>query len=132
MSTPTNKKVPPKQPLTLAEIIIRADVETIRAALEARQRIDGLLAERAAAYARIAALERQVDEIVGEPGVFVFPAPQTAVAAFAAAAAAAAPKATPAPPAATAAPAKPAAPAAPEEAAPHADSPAANSRRVAK
>jgi len=121
MSIPT-KKLPPKPPLSLAEIVMRADTETIRAALEARQRIDALLAERAAAYARIAALEHQVDEIIGEPGVFAFPPPAAAVAAYAAAttagsteaAPAAAPAPSPAKPAAVdAAAAKPAAPAAP-------------------
>lgn len=93
MSIPNKKPLPPKPPLTLAEIIMRADVETIRAALEARQRIDGLLAERAAAYERIAALEHQVDEIMGAPGLFVFPAPAVAVAAFTAPAAPATPAA---------------------------------------
>lgn len=78
-----NKKPVVKPPLTLVEIITRADAATIQAALEARQKIDALLAERAAAYERIAALEKQVDEVMGEPGLFVFPAPAVPVAAYA-------------------------------------------------
>ena len=78
----TNKKPIPKPPLSMVEIVMRADVATIQAALEARQKVDALLAERAAAYERIAALERQIDEVVGEPGVFVFPPPPQAVAQF--------------------------------------------------
>lgn len=83
MSTPNNNKKPMvKPPLTLVEIITRADAATIQAALEARQKIDALLAERAAAYERIAALEKQVDDVMGEPGLFVFPAPAVSVASF--------------------------------------------------
>lgn len=93
--TNNNKKPMVKPPLTLVEIITRADAATIQAALEARQKIDALLAERAAAYERIAALERQVDEVMGEPGLFVFPAPAVPVAAYTAPAAAPAPAAKP-------------------------------------
>lgn len=63
------------QPLSFVEIVMRADAETIKAAYEARIKVDGLLAEREEAYRKIAALEQQVDEIIGEPGVFVFPEP---------------------------------------------------------
>ncbi len=94
-----NKKPVVKPPLSLVEIITRADAATIQAALEARQKIDALLAERAAAYERIAALEKQVDEVMGAPNLFVFPAPAVSVAPFtvpaAAPAAAPAPKAEP-------------------------------------
>ena len=93
--TNNNKKPMVKPPLTLVEIITRADAATIQAALEARQKIDALLAERAAAYERIAALERQVDEVMGEPGLFVFPAPAVPVAAYTAPTAAPAPIAKP-------------------------------------
>ncbi len=79
-----NKKPVVKAPLTMVEIVMRADAATIQAALEARRKVDALLAERAAAYERIAALERQVDEVMGEPGAFVFPAPPVPVAAYAA------------------------------------------------
>lgn len=72
-------------PLTLAEIILRGDADTIRQALEARTQIDTLLEEREAAYRRIAELETQVCEIVGEDGVFPFPEPPMPVATFTAA-----------------------------------------------
>ncbi len=93
----TNKKPMPKPPLSMVEIVMRADAATIQAALEARQKVDALLAERAAAYERIAALEHQIDDVVGEPGVFVFPPPTVAVAAFVAPAPAPAPKPAPKP-----------------------------------
>ena len=74
-------------PLTLTEIILRGDAETIQKALEARTQIDSLLEEREAAYQRIAELETQVCEVVGEDGVFPFPEPPMPVATFAAPAA---------------------------------------------
>lgn len=77
------KKPTVKTPLSMVEIVMRADAETIAAALEARRKVDALLAERAAAYERIAALEKQVDDIMGEPNAFVFPPPPVPVAAFA-------------------------------------------------
>lgn len=104
-----NKKPLPKPPLSMVEIVMRADAATIQAALEARQKVDALLAERAAAYERIAALEHQIDDVVGEPGVFIFPPPPVAVAQFAAA--------TELPPPAP----KPAAPVAPKPVAPAAN-----------
>ncbi len=69
-------------PLSFVEIVMRADVETIRAALEARVKVDELLAEREQAYRRIAELESQVESLMGEPGVFVFPAPPLPVSGF--------------------------------------------------
>ena len=69
-------------PLSFVEIVMRADAETIKAAYEARVKVDGLLAEREAAYRRIAELEQQVETIVGEQGVFVFPEPPLPVAGF--------------------------------------------------
>lgn len=97
-----NKKPMPKPPLSMVEIVMRADAATIQAALEARQKVDALLAERAAAYERIAALEQQIDNVVGEPGVFVFPPPPKSVAQFSF------PSATPAPAPAVSVAAKPA------------------------
>ncbi len=76
------KKPQKFEPLTLQEIILRADSETLRQALEARVQIDTLLEEREAAYRRIAELETQVSEIVGEDGIFPFPAPPLDVAAY--------------------------------------------------
>ena len=58
-------------PLSFVEIVMRADAETIKAAYEARVKVDGLLAEREAAYRKIAELEQQVEEVIGEQGVFV-------------------------------------------------------------
>ena len=69
-------------PLSLVEIVMRADAETIKAAYEARVKVDGLLAEREEAYRRIAQLEAQVEEIIGEPGVFAFPEPPLPVAGY--------------------------------------------------
>jgi hypothetical protein len=86
-----------KTPLSFVEIVMRADVETIRAALEARIKVDELLAEREQAYQRIAELESQVEELMGEPGVFVFPPPPLPVASFSKVAPAPAKKAAPAP-----------------------------------
>ncbi len=76
------KKPQKLEPLTLQEIILRGNSETIRQALEARIQIDTLLEEREAAYRRIAELETQVSEIVGEDGVFPFPAPPLDVATY--------------------------------------------------
>ena len=69
-------------PLSLMEIVMRADAETIKAAYEARVKVDGLLAEREEAYRRIAQLEAEVEELIGEPGVFVFPEPPLPVSGF--------------------------------------------------
>jgi hypothetical protein len=76
------KKAQKLEPLSLQEIILRGDAATIRQALEARVQIDTLLEEREAAYRRIAELETQVSEIVGEDGVFPFPAPPLEVASY--------------------------------------------------
>ena len=70
-------------PLSLVEIVMRADAETIKAAYEARVKVDGLLEEREKAYRRIAELESQIDSALGGPGSFVFPDPPLPVAGFA-------------------------------------------------
>ncbi len=77
------KKTNKLEPLTLTEIILRGDAETLRQALEARIQIDALLEEREAAYRKIAELENQVDVIVGEESTFPFPEPPMPVAEFA-------------------------------------------------
>ena len=69
-------------PLSFADLVLGSDAETLRAALDARLKIDGLLGEREAAYRRIAELETQIDTVMGEPGVFVFPSPPDPVAGF--------------------------------------------------
>lgn len=73
-------KKPNLTALTYRDLVLGADAETLRQALEARVRIDELIAERQAAYERIAALETQVEDVIGEPGVFPFPAPPLPVA----------------------------------------------------
>ncbi len=69
-------------PLTFRDIVLGAEADVIRQALEARVKIDALIVERQAAYERIAALETQVATLVGEPGVYPFPAPPLPVAGF--------------------------------------------------
>lgn len=70
------------QPLSFLELVMRADAATLKAAYEARTKVDVLLAEREEAYRRIAELEQQVDTIVGEPGAFCFPEPPMPIAGF--------------------------------------------------
>jgi hypothetical protein len=74
------KPAPSALTLSFRDLVLGAEAETLRQALEARLRIDELIAERQAAYERIAALETQVEEVIGEPGVFPFPAPPLPVA----------------------------------------------------
>jgi hypothetical protein len=69
-------------PLGFAEIVLGADAATIKAAYEARLQIDALLAEREEAYRKIGGLETQIDTLMGEPGLFVFPPPPCPVAGF--------------------------------------------------
>jgi hypothetical protein len=69
-------------PLSFRDIVLGAEAEIIRQALEARVKIDQLIEERQRAYDRIAALETQVEEVLGEPGVYPFPAPPLPVAGF--------------------------------------------------
>ncbi len=73
-------KKPNLAALTFRDLVLGADADTLRQALEARVRIDELIAERQAAYERIAALETQVEDVLGEPGAFPFPAPPLPVA----------------------------------------------------
>ena len=74
------KKQPNLTALSFRDLVLGAEADTLRQALEARMRIDELIAERQAAYERIAALETQIEDVIGEPGVFPFPAPPLAVA----------------------------------------------------
>ncbi|MEN9840666.1 MAG: hypothetical protein RL376_466 [Verrucomicrobiota bacterium] len=74
------KKPTPTAALTFRDLVLGADADTLRQALEARVRIDELVSERQAAYERIAALETQIEEVIGEPGVFPFPVPPLPVA----------------------------------------------------
>ena len=61
-----------KPPLSLIDIITRADADTIREALEARIKIDDLLVIREEAYKKIFEIENEIEEIVGEEGTFNF------------------------------------------------------------
>lgn len=69
-------------PLTFREIVLGAEADIIRQALEARIKIDQLIVERQAAYERIATLETQIETVVGEPGIYPFPPPPLPVAGF--------------------------------------------------
>jgi hypothetical protein len=69
--------------LGFLDIVLNADSETIKQAYEARCKIDTLLIERDEAYKKIYELEVQIDEIVGESGIFPFPEPPVPVAGFA-------------------------------------------------
>ena len=73
-----------KKPMTLSvsDIILHADADTIQQALEARSKIDILLREREEAYQKIITIENAIEELVGEEGLFVYPAPPAPVAGF--------------------------------------------------
>ena len=68
--------------LSVADIILQADAETIRQALDARSKIDELLVKREEAYRQIDEIELQVEALVGEERAFVYPAPPMPVAGF--------------------------------------------------
>lgn len=92
--------------LTYTDIVLGADVETIRRALEARTEIDQLLEERAKAYAQIAELEGKVEALMEEGTVFPYPEPPLPVFGFGPAKGAAKAKKKVAPKVAPPAPAK--------------------------
>lgn len=66
--------------LSFLDIVMGAEAETIKAAYEAKVRIDEQLALREEAYLQIAEIEEKIEDIVGEKGKFVFPAPPLPVA----------------------------------------------------
>ena len=68
------------QILSVNDIVLSADTETIKQALEKRAEIDRLLNERRELYQRIAELETQVEAILGETSQFPFPEPPMPVA----------------------------------------------------
>ncbi|MFH1497163.1 MAG: hypothetical protein ABII82_04985 [Verrucomicrobiota bacterium] len=68
--------------LNFRDIVLGAEADVIRQALAAREQIDTLIEERRRAYERIAELETQVEDALGETGVFPFPAPPLPVAGF--------------------------------------------------
>lgn len=67
-------------PLSFADIVMGAEADLIKQAYEARLKIDDQLAIREEAYRKIAEVEEQVEEILGEEGTFAFPAPPMPVA----------------------------------------------------
>ena len=66
--------------LSFAEIVTRADAETLRAALEARIQIDDLLLKRDEAYRKIAEVESKIQDLTGDELEFEFDEPQYPVA----------------------------------------------------
>lgn len=74
------KKTAPTQ--SFRDIVLGAEADVIRQALAAREQIDTLIDERRRAYERIAELETQVEDALGETGVFPFPSPPLPVAGF--------------------------------------------------
>ena len=69
-----------KKALSFIDLVTGADTDTLRAALEARSKIDELLVLRHEAYRKIAELEEQVNNVVGDEGTFEFDAPEFDVA----------------------------------------------------
>ena len=76
------QKPNPKK-LSFVDIVMGADADVIRAAYEARVKVDGLLAERETAYRKILELETQIEGVIGEEGTFVYPPPPAPVAGIA-------------------------------------------------
>lgn len=71
-----------RQELDFIDIVMGANAEVIKQAYEARMKIDEQLVLREEAYRKIAELEEKVEEIIGEPGEFIFPAPPLQVAGY--------------------------------------------------
>ncbi|MBT3380046.1 MAG: hypothetical protein HN742_22485 [Lentisphaerae bacterium] len=74
------KKPKVTEKLSFVEIVMRADADVIKAAYEARIKIDKLLVLRDEAYTRVFDLEDQIEDVVGEQGTFVFPPPPCPIA----------------------------------------------------
>ena len=68
-----------KKLLSYADLVTGANAETLRAALEARIKIDEMLILREEAYQKIAALEEQINEVVGSDA-FEFDEPEVTIA----------------------------------------------------
>jgi hypothetical protein len=68
-----------KKLLSYADLVTGANAETLRAALEARIKIDEMLIAREEAYQQIAALEAQINEVVGSDA-FEFDEPEVNIA----------------------------------------------------
>lgn len=76
------KKNKSTQKLGVVDIVMGAEAEVIKAAYEARVKIDDLLAQREKAYREIHDLEKQVENVIGEEDTFAFPPPPYPVAGF--------------------------------------------------
>lgn len=74
------KRSTSKKKLSFVDIVMNAEAEEIKKAYEARIEVDKLLSEREEAYRQIARLEEQIEEVIGEKSVFVFPPPPCPVA----------------------------------------------------
>ncbi|MDD8050972.1 MAG: hypothetical protein PHG55_06480, partial [Verrucomicrobiota bacterium] len=59
------------KPLTRIDIILNAEADVIKEAYESRLKIDQLLTAREDAYRQIAEIEQQIEETVGEEGLFL-------------------------------------------------------------
>ena len=68
-----------KKSLSYADLVTGANAETLRAALEARIKIDEMLILREEAYQKIATLEEQINEVVGSDA-FEFDEPEVNIA----------------------------------------------------
>jgi hypothetical protein len=71
-------KTPKK--LSRIDIVLHADADVIKEAYESRLKIDELLEARNEAYKQIAELEQQIEETVGEEGLFLYPEPPLPIA----------------------------------------------------
>jgi len=69
-------------PLSFIDIVINADAQTIKQAYEAKIEIDQLLLQRNEAYQKINALETQIEQIIGDEGIYTFPQPPCPIAGF--------------------------------------------------
>lgn len=69
------KKIKKQEALTFKDIVLNGQADIIKQAYEARVKIDALLEKREEAYRQISSLESQVDEVLGEDGIFNFPSP---------------------------------------------------------
>jgi len=68
------------KPLTRIDIILNAEADVIKEAYESRLKIDQLLTAREDAYRQIAEIEQQIEETVGEEGLFLYPEPPLPIA----------------------------------------------------
>lgn len=68
--------------LNFLDIVMGADAQTIKAAYEARVKVDDQLVLREEAYQQIAKIEQEIEQIIGTEGQFIFPAPPLPIAGY--------------------------------------------------